>query len=128
MGEWSPENVGGRWLRGKDQGAVGARFLGLNRADGRRWRTLATVTAADPGVRFGFRVSAPVIPIAEWSFHLAPDREGCRVEEVWTDLRRGLIRPISQLRTGVKSRSAVNREGMHRTLEAIKAEAERRSG
>ena len=31
MGEWSPENTGGKWVRGATGPAVGARFVGSNR-------------------------------------------------------------------------------------------------
>jgi hypothetical protein len=61
MGEWSPESTGGRWLGGNGPG-VGARFLGRSRSGRRRWSTLVTVMVADPGRRFAFRVTAPLVP------------------------------------------------------------------
>jgi hypothetical protein len=61
MGEWSPESTGGRWL-GADGPGVGASFLGRNRSARRRWSTLVTVMVADPGRRFAFRVTAPLVP------------------------------------------------------------------
>ena len=49
MGEWSPENTGGKWLGGASGAAVGARFRGTNRAGIAVWATNVTVTAAEPG-------------------------------------------------------------------------------
>ena len=43
MGEWSPENCGGKWVKGATGPVVGARFRGHNRKGWRRWTTLVTV-------------------------------------------------------------------------------------
>jgi hypothetical protein len=123
MGGWSPESTGGRWLRA-DGPRVGARFLGVNRAGRRRWSTFVTVTEADPGRRFAFRVTAPFVRIADWEYRLEPTEAGCRVEETWVDLRLPPIRLVSTLRTGVADRAAFNRESMQQTLAALRAEAE----
>jgi hypothetical protein len=57
MGEWSPENRGGRWVNGATGPAVGARFKGRNRKGWARWSTDATVVTAVPGPAAHPRVS-----------------------------------------------------------------------
>ena len=75
MGEWSPENRGGRWVGGATGPVVGARFRGRNRIRWRRWSTTCTVTEATPGEAFAFRVKAGPLDVAEWSFRLRPADE-----------------------------------------------------
>jgi hypothetical protein len=55
MGEWSPENLGGRWRRGSGP-TVGGRFKGRNKRGSRRWTTNVEVTAAEPDRLFEFLV------------------------------------------------------------------------
>jgi ribosome-associated toxin RatA of RatAB toxin-antitoxin module len=123
MAEWSPESSGGHWIT-EGGPRVGARFAGHNQLGRHRWSTRVTVTAADRGRRFAFRVTAPVVPIADWEFRLQPTDGGCQVEQSWVDLRWPPIRFISALRTGVADRRSFNRESMRKTLEAVKVEAE----
>lgn len=82
---------------------------------------------ADQPLRFAFRVTAPLIPIADWEYTLERTESGCRVEESWTDLRSRPVRFLSTLRTGVMRRAEVNRDGMRRTLTALKTAAEERN-
>src|SRR5687767_630723 len=89
MGEWSPENLGGRWLGAATGPAVGARFRGSNRRGLRRWSTTCTVVAADPGRRFAFEVAFAGIPVARWSYEFAPGNGDTVVTETWTDRRPG---------------------------------------
>ncbi|MFM2077681.1 MAG: hypothetical protein RJA49_1571, partial [Actinomycetota bacterium] len=58
MGEWSPENDGGKWLKGATGPAVGARFEGANHLGKKKWKTLSIITKADAGREFGFDVKA----------------------------------------------------------------------
>jgi hypothetical protein len=127
MGEWSPESTGGRWLGGDGPG-VGARFLGRNRSARRRWSTLVTVMVADPGRRFAFRVTAPLVPIADWEYTIEETETGCRVRETWVDLRLAPVRLVSTVRTGIAERVEFNRQSMQETLEALKQAAEARTG
>jgi uncharacterized protein YndB with AHSA1/START domain len=39
MGEWSPENLGGEWVKGATEAAVGARFKGRNKNGNKAWST-----------------------------------------------------------------------------------------
>lgn len=90
-GEWSPQNVGGRWVSGATGPAVGARFVGANRNATSRWSTLGTVVAADPGRCFAFEVSARGFPVARWEYALEPTADGgTRLTLSWRDDRRGV--------------------------------------
>jgi Polyketide cyclase / dehydrase and lipid transport len=124
MGEWSPECERCEWLGGADRAAAGARFRGRNRIGVRRWSTVSTVVAAEPGRAFGFRTSALGLPVAEWRYAIAPIAGGCRVTERWTDARGPLMKAIGLVGTGVRDRAAHNRVGMERTLARLKAVAE----
>jgi hypothetical protein len=106
MGEWSPESTGGRWLGGDGPG-VGARFLGRNRSARRRWSTLVTVMVADPGRRFAFRVTAPLVPIADWEYTIEETETGCCVRETWVDRRVAPVRLASTVRTGIADRAEI---------------------
>lgn len=124
MGEWSPENTGGRWARG-GKPIVGATFRGTNRAGWRFWRTVVTVTAADPGERFAFNVHWAAVPISTWEYTFAAEPGGCVVTEAWTDRRPGWMRAVSNPVMGISDRAEHNRAGMEATLRALKAAAER---
>lgn len=125
MGEWSPENQGGKWLDGATAAQPGAKFRGTNRRGKRRWKSVATVVEAEPGRRFSFRVTAGGgFKVAEWSYSFEPTATGCRVTETWKDQRSRFFKPISGLATGVTDRATYNRAGMEQTLERLAAAAE----
>lgn len=124
MGEWSPENEGGRWLGGVTAPRPGAKFRSKNRIGKRSWSTVATVVDAEPGHRFTFRISAGPVKVADWGYTFEPTASGCRVTESWTDLRPGWFKPIAKLITGVTDRAAHNRLGMEQTLARLAAAAQ----
>jgi hypothetical protein len=124
MGEWSPENTGGHWLGGASGPAVGARFKGTNRSGFRRWSSVCTVTAAEPGCRFAFTVTFGPLTIAGWAYRIEPTATGCTVTEEWTDHRPGALRAIYPLVMGVKDRAELNRRNMQQTLRSLRAAAE----
>jgi hypothetical protein len=124
MGEWSPENTGGKWVGAARAAAVGARFRGTNRSGWRQWATTVTVTAADPGTRFAFDVDALGLPVAAWSYTFADGPGGCTVTETFTDRRPGWMRTVSVPLMGVSDRNAHNRRNMVETLRRLKAAAE----
>lgn len=99
---------------------------GRKRSGRRRLSTLVTVTAADPGRRFAFRVTAPLVPIADCQYTFEQAGAGCRLEEVFVDRRWPPVKTISALRTGIADRAAANAATMRRTLTAVKAAAETR--
>lgn len=124
MGEWSPENEGGVWLGGATGPAPGAKFRASNRRGKRKWKTLSTVTQAEPGRRFSFRVSSAGIQVADWSYEIERTASGCRVTESWVEQRPGWFKPLARVATGVADRVVTNREGMEQTLERLAAVAE----
>ena len=130
MGEWSPENQGGRWLGDVTGPAPGARFSAWNERRGHRWETTSTVTACEPGKRFAFAVNDPDDPAATWSFDLAAEDGGTRISQ------RARLGPGPSGLSGAISREPEREEefvsrrmqglwkAMHETLEGIKAAAE----
>ena len=125
MGEWSPENTGGRWLGDATGPEKGVRFRGSNRKGLRRWSTTCTVTAADRGERFAFDVKLGPLPISTWEYTFRPDAGGTTVTEAWTDRRAAWLRVVAVPVMGIPSRPHHNRRGMESTLAALKAVAER---
>jgi uncharacterized protein YndB with AHSA1/START domain len=128
MAQWSPENVGCRWLDQPAGPRVGARFRGANRIRWRRWSTTCTVTEAEPGRVFAFSVRygpAPVsLAVSGWSYLLEPTATGCTLTETWQDRRAGWFRISSVPAMGVRDRAVHNRAGMRATLAALKETAE----
>ena len=120
MPDWSPECTRVTWSTSAR--AVGARFVGHNRAGMVRWFTFGRVVAAKPGRRFAFTIHFGPIPISLWSYDFSPTETGCEVTESWTDRRpaalRALFRPI------FGNRTPRNAHGIHITLTRLKATAE----
>ncbi|WP_413755489.1 SRPBCC family protein [Streptomyces sp. MMBL 11-3] len=137
MGRWSPENLGATLPEGtRDEPArVGLVFEGRNRRGRHRWTTRCTVTAADPGSRFAFRVHAIGLrqprlkaPIATWEYRFAPEGTGTRVTETWTDDRRSwptfVANAFDYVATGGKTFAAFQVGNIDRTLRNLKRELE----
>ena len=91
MGEWSPETVSCRWIRGGNGPVVGAQFRGKNRRGSFRWTTTCTVLVASPGSQFTFDVRYGPIPMARWDYRFEPREDGCRVVESWAEQRPRLV-------------------------------------
>ena len=87
MGEWSPENQGGKWVKGATGPALGAVFKGNNRNGLRRWSTTVTVIACEPAQVFEFAVMAGPLQVAHWRYEFEEAGSGCRVTESWLDQR-----------------------------------------
>ena len=124
MGEWSPENTGGKWLGGATGPELGARLRGTNRAGWRFWMTTVTVTSAERGRRFAFDVHSVGVPISSWEYELVERDGACTVTERWTDRRPGWMRAASIPVTGVRDRADHNRRNMQETLRKLKSAAE----
>ena len=124
MGDWSPENTGGRWVKGATGPAVGARFKGTNRNGWRRWSTDVVVTTAKPGEQFTFDVSTGPIKVATWDYRFEQSGDSTSVVETWTDRRNPLVAKVAILIAGVRDRPGRNRQTMEATLEKLAAAVE----
>ena len=124
MGEWSPENTGGTWIKGATGPALGAVFKGTNKNGWRKWSTIATVSACQEGKAFEFDVSALGLKVARWSYLVEPTENGCKVSETFTDLRNSLIKLGGKPISGVSDRDTHNRSTMEVTLENLAKAAE----
>ncbi|PCG87326.1 polyketide cyclase [Streptomyces sp. WZ.A104] len=135
MGRWSPENRGAT-VRGERRSAyVGMVFEGRNKRGVARWTTRCTVTAADPGERFAFRVHAIGLrrprlrgPIATWEYRFEVVDGATRVTETWTDDRRSwpdfLAHAFDRVATGGKTFAQFQRGNIRTTLKRLKAALE----
>jgi len=124
MGDWSPENNGGSWVKGATGPALGARFKGTNRNAKKRWSTDVKVTTCEPCTGFAFDVTAVGLPVATWAYTIEPSAEGCLVTETWTDNRGFIARSLGGVVTGVSDRASHNLATMEATLAALAVAAE----
>lgn len=128
MPTFSPETVVVKWLDGATGPVVGARFKGTNKMGKSSWSTKPTVTAADRGTRFAFKV--PGGAGAEWTYAFEADGSGrTRVTEsmVQTKTSPAIIRYL-QRRNGITDRAANLRDAMATTLDRLGAAAAARVG
>lgn len=88
MGEWSPENQGGSWIKGSVGPALGAVFKGRNKNGIRHWSSMCTVVACEPGQVFEFVVTTGPLDVANWRYEFEKTATGCRVTESWRDNRK----------------------------------------
>ncbi|MFJ6071426.1 SRPBCC family protein [Streptomyces sp. NPDC093065] len=135
MGRWSPENLGTAAGTPEGPATQGAGFVGRNKRGAFRWVTRCTVTAADPGLRFSFRVHAIGVrrpwlrgPIATWEYRFAPEGNGTRVTETWTDDRRAwpdaVAAAFDRVVTGGRTFAEFQVGNIDRTLRNLKRELE----
>ncbi|MCT2587379.1 SRPBCC family protein [Actinophytocola sp. S1-96] len=125
MAAFAEEFYRARWLRGATEAGVGNRFLGSNRNGWHRWVTYATVTAAEPGRLFAYRVRF-VVPISRWEYEITPEGAGCRLAvRNWLRAPRWFV-PIAILITGEPDRAGTNTTNIATTLARLKAHIEGR--
>lgn len=124
MGEWSPENTGGAWVKGATGPAEGARFKGSNAHGKHRWKTDVKVTTCVPDRAFAFDVTVAGAKVARWAYEIEATDTGCVVTETWTDNRGWLARTLGKPVSGVSDRESHNRAGMETTLANLAAACE----
>ncbi|MEN8652027.1 SRPBCC family protein [Streptomyces sp. 21So2-11] len=135
MGRWSPENLGATLSGEKRPARVGMVFDGHNKRGSIRWTTRCTVTAADEGELFRFRVHAIGLkrprlpgPIATWEYRFEPVGEGVKVTETWTDDRRSwpdfVANAFDKLATGGHTFARFQGGNIRTTLRNLKAALE----
>ena len=121
IGEFSPETFEAEWLDGASGPAVGARFRGHVRRNGRppTYWTTCRVTECEPGRAFVFAVLLGGKAVNTWGYHLAPSGNGTDVTESFALTETMSLRLYWAL--AGRWRGTTNRNGMHTTLERIKA-------
>ncbi|MER5438471.1 SRPBCC family protein [Streptomyces sp. NPDC002790] len=131
MGRWSPENLGTTAESPAGTAGLGTTFVGRNKRGAFRWTTRCTVTAAEPGRRFAFRVQAiglkrPFLrgPIATWEYRFEPAGDGTLVTETWTDDRRSwptfVANAFDRVATSGKTFAHFQRRNIETTLHNLK--------
>jgi hypothetical protein len=124
IGEFSPETFEAEWLDGATGPAVGARFRGHVKRNGRgpTYWTTCKVTDCEPGKSFGFAVVNGGKDINTWRYQLAPSGTGTDVTESFQ------LAPMAALKlywaVMGRWRGKTNVNGMRQTLERIKAVVE----
>ncbi|MGO8859661.1 MAG: SRPBCC family protein [Acidimicrobiales bacterium] len=125
-GKFSPETFEAEWLDGATGPAVGARFRGHVRRNGKHWLvywTTCTITTCEPGHEFVFQPELPGgKPVIEWSYHLEPSGDGTDVTESFRLLDYFGSRIYSKI--AGEARTRTNVRNMRATLDRIKAVAE----
>jgi hypothetical protein len=126
IGEFSPETLEGRWLDGATGPAVGARFQGHVKRNGRppMYWTTCKVTICEPDKDFAFVVEVPGVGtgVNTWRYQLTPAGDGTDVTESFTLTPSLFIRAYWTLFGALRSKT--NRRGMTETLQRIKAVVE----
>lgn len=125
IGEYSPETFEAEWLDGATGPAVGAKFRGHVKRNGKgpTYWSPCEVIAAEPNREFAFAVGSAAKPINTWRYVIEPaDGGGCEVTESF-QLAPALPMKIYWALLGW-ARGKTNRDGMRTTLERIKAEVE----
>lgn len=125
IGEFSPETLEGRWVGEARGPAVGAKFQGHVKRNGRgpMYWTTCTVIACEPEREFAFAVGIPgVKAVNTWRYRLFPHADGTQVTESYELTDTPWIRAYWRL--AGRARNRTNVAGMRATLERIKAVAE----
>ena len=124
IGRYSPETFEAEWIDGATGPAVGARFRGHVRRNGRGpvYWTKCTVTASDPGRAFAFDVGVGDRAVNTWRYQLEPAGDGTDVTESFQLADTLPTRLYWKIAGRARNRTNVN--GMRATLERIKAEVE----
>ena len=83
IGHYSPETFEAEWLDGATGPAVGAKFRGHVKRNGKGpiYWTTCTVSASEPGRAFAFGVGKEERPLNVWSYRMEPSGEGSDVTE-----------------------------------------------
>ena len=125
MGEWSPENRGGKWVGGATGAAEGAKFRSRNRRGWRRWSTVAHIVTANPPKEVAWESRSFGLKIALWRYQFEPNGTGgTTVTESTEDVRGSIMNVLGPLATGVRDRAGENKKNMRATLEQLKKAAE----
>ena len=125
IGSYSPETFEAEWIDGATGPAVGAKFRGHVKRNekGPVYWTTCTVSDCEPGKTFAFGVgNKPDAPLNVWRYDIVAAGDGCDVTESFT------LAPTWALKLYWTclgwARGKTNRNGMRRTLERVRDDAE----
>jgi hypothetical protein len=123
-GRFSPETFDAEWIDGSTGPAVGARFRGHVKRNGRgpTYWTKCTVVGCEPGKEFTFVVGTPEQHPMTWGYRFEAAGDGTDVTEFY-DLAETWPLKLYWAVFG-KARGRTNARNMQATLERIKATAE----
>ena len=119
MGEWSPENQGGEWMKGATAAALGVRFKGRNSNGKRSWKTVVEIVEFEPGRKISFALMVGPARWCDWVYEVEPAPSGTRVTHSWIDRRGRVANWLGGIVSGVKDRASHNRRNMESTLDAM---------
>jgi uncharacterized protein YndB with AHSA1/START domain len=124
IGRYSPETFDAEWLDGATGPAVGARFRGHVKRNGKgpTYWAACTVTVCEPNREFAFGVGQPGKALNTWSYELEPAGDGTDVTESFRLADKLGLRIYWALLGWARGKT--NRRGMQTTLERMKAEVE----
>lgn len=124
IGRYSPETFEAEWVGGATGPAVGARFRGHVKRNGRgpTYWAPCRVIACEPGREFAFAVGPGRRTINTWRYRLEPAGDGTDVTESFELAPALPVRVYWALLGWARGRT--NHNGMQETLERIKAEVE----
>ncbi|HXN59955.1 MAG TPA: SRPBCC family protein [Acidimicrobiales bacterium] len=125
IGSYSPETFEAVWIDGATGPALGAKFRGHVKRNGKGpvYWTTCTVTASEPGRAFAFGVGNKAdAPLNVWRYDIAPAGDGSDVTESFTLTPTWWLRLYWSLLGWARGKT--NRNGMRTTLERIRAEVE----
>lgn len=124
IGEFSPETFEAQWLDGATGPAVGAKFRGHVKRNGKGpvYWTTCTVRECEPGRVFSFGVGPADKPLNVWRYELTPSGDGTDVSESF-QLASTMPLRLYWAMLGW-ARGKTNRDGMRTTLEKMKAVVE----
>lgn len=123
-GRWSPETIEARWMDGADAPAVGVRFRGKVKRNGRGpvYWTVCEIIACEPAREFAFAVVMRGQKLNTWRYEFASTSGGVDVTESFTLTPTPWLRLYWALLGWARNRTNVN--GMRETLNRVKAAAE----
>lgn len=125
-GRFSPETFEAEWIEGSTGPAVGARFRGHVKRNGKgpTYWTKCTVTECEPGKVFAFGVDGRPggKPVNIWRYEFKASGDGAAVTESFTLANMLPLRLYWMVMGRLRGRTNVN--GMRTTLERIKTVVE----
>ncbi|GAA1671235.1 SRPBCC family protein [Fodinicola feengrottensis] len=123
-GRFSPETFEAQWLGGATEPAVGVRFRGHVKRNGRGpiYWTTCRIVACEPGREFAFVVEAAGRSINTWRYEFQPADDGTDVTESFEMTNTPAVRLYWAMFGWTRGKT--NRNGMRTTLERIKAVVE----